>query len=86
VKLSFYGVDILDSETAVVTVSEVEQQQQQVAQQQQQLPDYRNQEEVLKYIRDGEGMKKPGNQVRYVVIEKTTTIVNDCTCFLPLQV
>jgi hypothetical protein len=56
----------LETETAVRTVPEVERQESGDSQEvrSQQLPDYTDQDQVIKYIREAEAIKKANNQVR----------------------
>jgi hypothetical protein len=56
----------LETETAVRTVPEVERQESGDSHEVkgQQLPDYTDQDQVIKYIREAEAIKKANNQVR----------------------
>jgi hypothetical protein len=56
----------LETETAVRTVPELERQESGDSQEvrSQQLPDYTDQDQVIKYIREAEAIKKANNQVR----------------------
>jgi hypothetical protein len=56
----------LETETAVRTVPELERQESGESQEvkSQQLPDYTDQDQVIKYIREAEAIKKANNQVR----------------------
>jgi hypothetical protein len=64
------GLDVLlghlETETAVRTVPEVERQESGESQEakSQQLPDYTDKDQVIKYIREAEAIKKANNQVR----------------------
>jgi hypothetical protein len=66
------GLDVLvllghlETETAVRTVPELERQESGESQEarSQQLPDYTDQDQVIKYIREAEAIKKANNQVR----------------------
>jgi hypothetical protein len=66
----------LETETAVRTVPEVERQESGENQEarSQQLPDYTDQDQVIKYIREAEAIKKSNNQVR------NTASLRHCFC------
>ena len=59
----------LETETAMRTVPELERQESGESQEvkSQQLPDYTDQDQVIKYIKEAEAIKKANNQVRNTV-------------------